>query len=657
MKALLHRGPAVLVWAFLLSLLAAAAAWAEPLTLPLDKRPAWLRQDGIVMAGSWEPLMFRIRRDGGSGYTPSPQQLADYQREHSPEMLKQLKDLGVNFIMMHCYKGAGMKAERESMNDAVKFSKLCHDSGLHVGVYNYSGAFLWELLFKEIPQAEQWVVLNEKGKVTYGAAGYRYYWNRNHPDAEAYYKQIVRFAVEKIQADLIHFDNYSVGPGRDAVSVQRFRQYLRQAFTPEQLKQAGVAAGIDAIEPPRADSPILLRCAWADFCCWSLAESYHAMGHYARSLRPDVLVECNPLGVREAIYPPIDHGRLLQGGEAYWDESGLPGYKDGRLRCRIRTYKVARALNNMAFSYITTPLEAAESIAFNLDCLGAICWFEYGKLVQRPGSKTPLSDDMRPYVRFYRQRHDLLREAEVVADVAVLRSFSSQVFADPKHAQLTSRVENALIHDRAPFQIIHEHQVADLGRYPALVLAGCVALTDEQIKQIDAYAASGGRVCIIGPVATHDQWMMPRKQAAFDNLPADRVIRVAENEDWLGGIRRACGGRFTLSLLANEDEKSAASAAKLPGKPAPVPLAGLCAELTEQKDRRLVHLVNYRDNEPVKDFSLRLGVPEGKHVKRVTLASPDREKDLTLEFQEASRWVTFRVPEVKIYAVAVVAIE
>ncbi|MHC4464610.1 MAG: hypothetical protein ACYS30_24740, partial [Planctomycetota bacterium] len=44
---------------------------AEPLTLPLDQRPNWLQRDGIVMAGSWEPLLFRVRRDGSDGYTPT----------------------------------------------------------------------------------------------------------------------------------------------------------------------------------------------------------------------------------------------------------------------------------------------------------------------------------------------------------------------------------------------------------------------------------------------------------------------------------------------------------------------------------------------------------------------------------------------------------
>ena len=81
-------------------------------------------------------------------------------------------------------------------------------------MYVYSGAFIWELFFKEVPEAEEWVVRDADGNPRIyggGRATYRYFWNRNHPDAQAYYRQIVRFAVEEIKTDLVHFDNYNVG--------------------------------------------------------------------------------------------------------------------------------------------------------------------------------------------------------------------------------------------------------------------------------------------------------------------------------------------------------------------------------------------------------------------------------------------------------------
>ena len=621
----------------LLHLCLACLVNAEPLTLPLEQRPDWLQRDGIVMAGNWEPLLFRVRRDGSQGYIPTAEQRAAYIREHSPKMIAKLKALGVNFVMMHCYKGAGLEAERESMADAVKFAKLCHDSGLKVGVYNYSGAFIWELLFKEVPQARDWVILDKNGKLlTYGTAAYRYRWNRNHADAQAFYRQLVRFAVNDIGAELLHFDNYAYGPGRDANSVQRFRNYLGDTFTPERLKKMGID-DLNTVQPPMTGLPEnMLRRAWLDFSCRSLVNSYHDMSRYARTLRKDILIECNPGGPGNWIRPPVDHGNLLQGGEAFWDEGRQPGYRNGQLQTRIRTFKVARRMNNIAFVYTTTGLEMAESMAFNRDCLGCICWFEYDKLVAKPGSNEPVSNALAPFIHFFHTRRDLLREAKVVADVAVLRSFPSQVFANSNYAKLTYQVEQALIENRTCFQIIYDHHLSDLKRYRALVLAGCIALSDRQIEQIRQYIKSGGRVCVIGPVAARDEWMLPREKPALDDLPAASVVRIGENDDVLGAVRRACANELSLSLQAEP---------------------GLCSELTEQPGRRLVHLVNYRAGDPIKNITISLRLPAKRHVKTVTLAGPEREHDIKLTFKEQAGVVTFTVPEVSIYEIAVVTMK
>lgn len=620
----------------LISLLSCLAQ-AETLTLVPEKRPGWLGRDGIVMAGNWEPLLFRVRRDGGDGYRPTAEQHAAYEREHSPEMIAELKALGVNFIMMHCYKGAGLEAERQSMADAVRFARMCHEAGLRVGVYNFSGAFLWEPFFQEMPQAKDWVLLDANGQpLTYGRAAYRYRWNRNHAGAQAFYRQLVRFAVQDIGADLLHFDNYGYGPAYDANSVRRFRNYLGKTFTAEKLRQMGVSE-LNDVHPPLTDSTEnTLRRAWLEFSCRSLADSYHDMSRYARTLRGDILIECNPGSPGNRIRPPVDHGRLLQGGEAFWDEGQPPGYYRGQLHTRIPTYKVARQMNNIAFAYATTPLEMAESMAFNRDCLGCICWFEYAKIVAKPGSGEPVSKALGPYIDFFHKRRDLFRNTEVVADAAVLRSFPSQVFADSKYAGLTSRVEQAFIENRVCFQIIYDHHLTDLNRYRVLILAGCVALSDRQIEQIRQYVASGGRVCIVGQTGMYDEWLVPRKQPVLDDLPAAGVVRIEEDEDVAGAVCRACDDQLSLSIQSGP---------------------GLCSELTEQPGRRIVHLVNYNADDPVKNISIHLTLPPGRKVKAITLVSPERENDIEAKFQERDGQVTFGVPQVSVYEIAVVTLQ
>ncbi len=610
-------------------------ASAEVLTLPSNQWPEWVHRDGIVMAGSWEALPFRIRRDGVNRYDPSPDQQAAWDREHSPEMVERLKALGVNFVMMHCYKGAGLTTEKQSMADAVAFARVCHEAQVKVGVYNYSGAFLWEPFFMEVPQAREWILLDEAGKPRlYGP--HRYYWNRNHPDAVRFYQPLVRFAIEDIQADLIHLDNYHESVGFDAWSIQQFRRYLGETFTPEELQKAGI--DVATVMPPRKkDPPSLHLFAWRDFECASLAKSYLDMSRYARSLRKDILMECNPMSVPRCTWPPVDHGRVLPGGEACWDESLASGWNDGKLTTRIRTYKVSRLMDNMAFSYITSPIEAAESMAFNHpDCFGCICWFEFADIVAKPGSQQPPSPLLEPFIRFFHTRRDLLRGANVVADIAILRSFPSQAFAEVRHRELTAAMEDQLIARRLAFQIIYNQQILDLRRWPMLVLAGCVSLSDAQVEAVNAYVRNGGKLCIVGEAATHDQWMRPRPRVAFTDLPAKSVVRVAKPDDVAAALETLSAN--TLALHVDGP-------------------ASVCAELTSRPDRRLVHLVNYDPRKAAENVRISVRIPADRRVAGVRVASPAQEADAEVSFETKGDTANFTLPQFSVYAVAIITLQ
>ena len=621
--------------------------------LPRDQRPEWLRREGLVMAGSWEQMIFRVRRgrrgdtppeweapNDGRDYRPTPQQIDAWRRERSDEMIERLKRLGVNFVMMPLYKGAGMVAERQDMEDTVDWARRCHDAGLHVGVYTDSETLLWELFFKEKPEATDWLVRGPDGqpRLYSRSQPFRYTYNRLHPDAHQYYLDVLRFAITKVNADLIHMDNYLRPPGSEPCSARLFREYLRKTFSRDELAAMG-AADLDAVKPMPEDSPDnMLHRAWTDFTCEFLAESYRRRCEFARSLRHDVLMECNPHGVLDRTRPPKDHFRLVRYGEAFWDEARGPdpsGVKGGELRTRIRSYKVARLLDNMVFCKAGTPLELAESMAFNLDCLGCICFFEYGIIRRRPYTPEGVMPESLPMIRFYKQRRDLFRDGRVVADVAVLRSFPSQVFGNAKRAVLANRVEQDLIEHRVPFQILGDHNLDDLTRYRVLVLPNCVALSDEQIVRIRDYVTDGGRLCIFGPVATHDEWMRPREEPGLGGLTQDRVIQAGENNNFLAAIRLVCETSFSLETTGVER-------------------VGLCAELIDQPSRRLVHLVNYRSDEPFENVDIAVRIPPACKAVGVCVSGPSHESDLEVSFQQHGDTVRFRVPRVDIYEIAAV---
>jgi len=77
-------------------------------------------------------------------------------------MIAQLKDLGVNFIMTHGYKGAGMTTEAAGMEDARRFAKLARKAGMRVGAY-IGGTMLYERLFLDEPLAPQWQAFGPDG--------------------------------------------------------------------------------------------------------------------------------------------------------------------------------------------------------------------------------------------------------------------------------------------------------------------------------------------------------------------------------------------------------------------------------------------------------------------------------------------------------------
>ena len=206
-------------------------------------------------------------------------------------------------------------------------------------------------------------------------------------------------------------------------------------------------------------------------------------------------------------------------------------------------------------------------------------------------------------------------------------------FGTPEAARLTGALEDALILNRSAFQKLHEHQMPEHGRNRVLALAGCAALSDRTIEEIRRYINGGGRLCVIGPLATHDEWMLPRASPALQDLPASAVVRADGIEDALAAIVRACNHRQAIITDAPP---------------------GLCLELAEQPQRLMVHLVNYREDGPVDRVRVRLRLPAGERAASVTLVSPEHKEDVAIPFRQTDGEVQFIIPDVNVYEIAVV---
>jgi len=562
-------------------------------------RPAWMDEPGIVMAGNWEEPTFRARRMGRLDFTLPPERLEGYEREHSPEMVAELKELGVNFLMIHCYKGAGLETERQGMEDAKKLAALARQAGMRVGTY-IGGTMLYERLFKEEPNAPQWQAFGPAGEPLYYSSSqkFRYAAVRNHPDFIEYLKKPVRFAIEEVKADLIHFDNFGLGSASyDPVSKQQFRAFLK-------------ARGMAEAEPPASianPNDPLVR-AWLDFKCQALADHYAAMSKYIRSLNPRCGVESNPGSVLAAgrSRTGVDHARLMPHGNASWDEARSTAWdpKSRMARTRIRSLKVGRLFNNSTFLYTETPLDAAESMAFNLNCLGSVAWFEWGRVRSAHLNDQPIHPELKTYIRFFLDRPDLFRCSKPVADVAVLRTFAETNFGSSAENAKRNNIEQGLIQGSTAWRIIFDGQLDALDDYRVVIVPGKTWLTAAQQKALDDFATRGGLV-----------------------MPAMSVANPAETAVLL---------RDKLRLVVE----------------AP---SSVAVELCEQASpkRVLIHFVNYNAEETLENVQVKIRFKSGR-PSRVRLLSPDPAGDKSLKIRGKDGQYSFTLPKLKIYAVAVI---
>lgn len=572
------------------------AAWSACLAqAPSLDRPQWMDQPGIVMAGNWEEPTFRARAMGRTDYTLPPEKLADYAREHSPEMIAQLKELGVNFLMIHCYKGAGFKTEQAGIEDAKRFADLAHRAGMRVGTY-IGGTMLYERLFDEEPNARQWQALGPRGEPQYynPKQQFRYTAVRNHPGFIEYLKKPVRLAIEDVHADLIHFDNFGSGAASyDPFSKQQFRAFLHKRGK----------APADPPLPTEPDTSPLVR-EWKDYKCQALADHYAAMARYIRALRPTCAVECNPGGVTTGggAVRGIDHARLLPLGNAFWDEAWGAEWseKTGSARTRIRSLKVGELFNNSTFLYCESALDLAESMAFNVNCLGTVSWFEWGKIATAHLTGRALPAELKTYIRFFLDHQDLYRHWPSVADVAVLRTFAEQSAG----RRGFMAVEQALIQSHVAWRIIFDQQLDDLAGYRVLVVPDDAWLTAEQQEKIGRFVKQGGRAVRSTDIAKPD---------AFPQTIRDRLRAVVD----------------APRSVALELRQQA------------------------QPDRALVHLVNYHAEQTIEQVRVRLRLKSGA-PRSVRLLSPDPATARPLPFDTTSDGCEFTVPQLKIYAAVII---
>lgn len=652
-------------------------------TLRSPSHQTWWLEDGLVMAGvDWESLLVRLR--GGQPTFPENHlnyndQLTVWHQEHSRAIAAKLKNMGFNFVMIPLHKGGGMNAERETLEAARQFTQVCHDLDLRVGCYTCSGTMLFEAMLSEHPEAKEWLVKDHDGKyVTYGPFYFRRWINRAHPGYQEFIRKLIRFAVIDVGVDLLHFDNYIMGPGYEPYSVQHFREYLCRKYAPiERMHRFGFS-DLSYIEPPLPhtddrynNDPIYQD--FIDYRCETLAVSYRDLAEYTHSLNPNVIVECNPGGYTGDVRPSlglgsVDHARLIRWGHAFWDEGRPSNVNDGVMRSHFRSQILGRRLKNMVFNYTGERVAIAEALANNFQCLGCPVYVLGDQVMASTAiydrSQTQVDPGVLKSIQFFHSSKQYYRDVNPLADVAVLNTFPNIAYGPSKCRNSWSAFTQALYQGKIPFTLLSDESTTDWSHFRVLVLADLVMVSDKLLDSLRSYVNGGGGLVMTGEAASCDEHGNRRRSPGlmdfFSPSPHEENALHAQP-----GKGRAAfvphvivPDNFEIGMLPENRSALLEAVSWAAGGPLQVVVDApetVTMSLYSQSDkRRILHLVNYDKQHPVSDVSVVLTLPAHVSVESVTVLSPDFDRSQTLITKQSGQAAQFTVPSLEIYDVVVI---
>lgn len=671
---------------------------AETVAARNPAQGAWI-EDGLIDAGgSHEPYLFVVRRGGQS---VNAREI--YEREQSEEVIRKLKEQGVEVFHTHLYKGFGIAAERPEMEDTVRTAAIVHRLGMKIDTYIQWDSMMYETFFVEEPRAKEWIQCDAYGQpvmIEYGyQQSFRYLPCFSNQEFIDYLKKVVRFAVNEVKTDFIHFDNFTLSAEPNSCHCNAckagFRQRLRTKYSADERKSRFGFENVDYVNPPLwngTNRPEKLKVIadpvfqeWIDYRCQTMADALSQMAELIRLLNSQAVIEINYGGIVGYNSPWIrgtDPARLLPYTQVFWDESDTkPEFTaDGRLLSAIRTYKIARTYRNIVLTYISVSETAiAECLAFN-QTIGF-------------AGESPLPPDVVRYIGFYRKQRDLYVGAEDLAPVAVLRSYASITYSNASAGLSALLVEQTLIQTKIPFRLIADEHLAELS--PAackvLILPNVECLSDEQLQTIQRYVAAGGGLVATEQTGLYDVWRRMRAEPGLKNLIQGQALANGHNEKNSEDTaaqpqrKRFEAGRtvyipalnfdgpvppdqpyFTLGADFWKRPKNWqeivdailwSAGEKLPVSVEAPDFVGM--NLLEQtaKRRRIIHLVNYdmEKNPSVANITIRCTMPQAKPAIATRFYALDADDGEPVDFHMEDAEAVFVAPTLHAYGVITVS--
>lgn len=631
------------------------------------------------IAGSWEWTFKKL-----------PQVIMDTVNGYRPEFVKYLKDVHINTFHVTFSNGFGIEAEKAQRECLRPFLKKCHQHNIKVIAYLDSVNIFWTSFFSDHPQAKDWLQLDKDGNpIHYGwlkPVPWRYRACLNNPNWINYQKQVIKLAID-MGFDGIYLDNAYLNKTACYCSCCRdkFKEYCREKLTKE----------CDLPTEPNWSDPIWQ--SFIEFRYETLKEGLIEYRRYIKSANPELVFMFNALGPPTTMYPAtdqtmraIDTYALAKIADILYFELGFtfPRLENGRLISNIESLKYGISAGNgkniaekgyMPGRIPLTPgqVKVAVAEALSFSCTFNVYNFSCQE-AQPMLEKAKIRKALAKYYGFSEKNENYYIGTETIADVAVLFSRPTQDWYcnDREEHDYPERrgFDQALIDLHIPFDIIQDEAISqnNLSKYKALILPNVACISQKQIEQIEGFVSKGGGLIATSETSLYDENYKKRENfglaGVFGVGCREKRFTPKKSEYGKGKVLfhpQSIGKDYWLKQKS-EDLKSIKEALEwvIEGGASLVTTAPKTTfiNLLKQRERILVHLVNYNRDEnsermiPVKNIKIQAKVPV--RVRNVFLISPDFKAKQNLEYEimdkEEDQYVKFTIPYLETYNLVII---
>ncbi len=509
------------------------------------RKPSWLEKEGLCFIGCWEIMAWR--RYAGIATTWAED---DYAFEHSQAFIDDIKKLGCNAVVVPYDCGHGEAFNEPEVELTRKFIVLAHENGLKVGTY-FRPDIAWIETLDDTERAEikDGFQIDRNGRFVQGGfeAAVRMICH-HHPGVMARFRRHVQRAIIELKTDILHLDGMIIGgaegdtPCRCPNCVADFRKFLVERYGHDRelaTKRFGHPF-LERMEPPLGTTPFdggpvkPLWCDWVAFSCQSTSRILAQVAAWAQELNPEVMIEIN-----NALPAVRENAALLMGTDvmgvghytdASWSEDGYPPklHADGKLIQRVRQFKLCRAANTFALTYMDQTDERqlrqnlAHTAAFNLGNIGCIGFPPHMNFSNRYNVRF---DTKCKFMRWLNSERQYFRGTRSVARIAVWRARENLAMSGKMAYAATMRMEQLLIETCRGFDIVFDESPAALSRYDLVILPNIECMSLDQITGLLDYVRNGGSIFVGQDSAKFDIWHRSRIENPWSALFGDASAR------------------------------------------------------------------------------------------------------------------------------------